>query len=311
MASVRSVMTSGPPRTPSAPPAANAPPQLPAVSWGTVGHVPDEDDEVPDITAAYWFLRGGQAYVDCTVQPSGSRCVARVNMDGMYEPLSFGDRVILLHANGDMSSSMVLGKMHDDSDPMPATVAGMPTDGPVLDPTDKTRLAGRVQFVRPKPDCVLAIETTGTGDVVIHSGAGIELRAGASGWVVIGGQHVVLGDVVQIPPIPGQMVGEDETPAVPFIPPPGELGANPTDPPYEGFMDAVIRARDAYQSNAIIDPVFWIYLEALAVFVELIAATPPIAAVLAGPLAAFQAIPRPTALTANAMTASSRVEARG
>jgi hypothetical protein len=52
-------MTSGPPRTPSAPPAANAPPQLPAVSWGTVGHVPDEDDEVPDITGEDFVVEEG------------------------------------------------------------------------------------------------------------------------------------------------------------------------------------------------------------------------------------------------------------
>lgn len=287
-------------------------PPLPTISWATVGHEQPED-EVPDITAAYWFMRGGQAYVECTIQPGGGQVVARVNMDGCYEPLSFGDRVCLLHIGGDPNASLVMGKVHDDSDPMPETVAGMPMSGVVIDPADSTRTSSRVQFIRPKPDCVLAVETTGTGDILIHSEAGVSIKAGAAGFVHIDGQQVVLGQGPATPPVPGQMVGEEETPAVPFVPYGGAPTGYATNPPYAGLLDAIVRAGDAMQSTPGLDPAFFAYVTAVDVFLKAIAAVPAISAALVAALAAYQvAVPTPpTAIKSRAMTACQHVEARG
>lgn len=70
MAITRSVTTSGPPRisgpTPTPSGGSGAAP-MPGAMHATIGHVVD-DHGLPDETIAYWFLRGGQAYVECTLQ---------------------------------------------------------------------------------------------------------------------------------------------------------------------------------------------------------------------------------------------------
>lgn len=284
-------------------------PQLPAVAWGTIGHGADEDD-VTDTTAAYWFIRDGQAYVDCTLQPSGALVVARVNMADSYEVMGFGDRVLVVHSNGDPQSSTIIGKYHDQRDPLPDRVAGMQIAGDDIDPSDRTTFAKRVQFIQPRPGVVLAIETQTTGDILIHSAAGTSIKA--TGYVHIDGAQVVLGASPVGPPTPGEVVGEDETPAVPFTPAAGQVTAYNTNPPYAGLIDAVVRAGDQLQSTPGLDPKFFTYVTAVDVLLKAICAAGPIAAILAAPLAAYQvAVPTPpTEIKSRAKTACQRVEAR-
>ncbi len=126
---------------------------MPGAMHATIGHVADEDED-DEGTTAYHFLRGGQAYVECTLQPSGGRVVARVNVADSYEVFSFGARVSLLALNGDPNAAVLAGKLHDDNDPIPASVAGnsIPVEGPVFDADTNARFARRVQFIQAAPD---------------------------------------------------------------------------------------------------------------------------------------------------------------
>lgn len=284
---------------------------LPAISWGTVGHRTPAD-EGPDDTIAFWFIRGSQAYVECTLEPGGGHIVARVNMDGGYEVLSFGDRVVLMHCNGDPNSSVIVGKLHDDGDPLPASLAGgsIPTDGPVFDPDTNARFARRVQFIQATPDSVLVLETRGAGDLILHSSAGMALRA-PSGYVLIDGQHIVLGEGPAVAPTPALVTGDASTPGAAFLPPESPPLVNATSPSYEGFADGVVRAKDRYQATPAIDPVFFTHQTALETLVLAVAAVPLISAATAPAVAAYQLVPKPDGITSAAMSASQDVEVRG
>lgn len=305
MAVVRMYKTGGPAALSGAGASSTPAPGVPAISWATVGFEADPDE--PDATAAYWFIRGGQAYVECTLQPSGEQIVARVNMDGGYEVLSFGDRVVVMHANGDKQSSTIIGKLHDDEDPMPATVAGMPVEGAVFDPTTNARFARRVQFIAAKPGVVVAIESRGTGDVVLHAAAGVSIVGGSS--VHVDAAQVVLGAAPATPAVPGEVIGEQETPAVPFAPALDSPVVYATEPPYTGILHGAVRAKDVLQSTVGLDPAFWAHLLAQHTFVTALATLNPVT--IAAALTAYQAVPVPTTLTSRAVTASQRVSVRG
>jgi len=282
---------------------------MPGAMHATIGHVADEDED-DEGTTAYHFLRGGQAYVECTLQPSGGRVVARVNVADSYEVFSFGARVSLLALNGDPNAAVLAGKLHDDNDPIPASVAGnsIPVEGPVFDADTNARFARRVQFIQAAPNTVFVLETRGTGDVVVHSGAGVSIKAG-DGYVLIDGGHIVLGAGALVAPVPATVVGEDEEAGAPMLPPIPEPGGNATEPPYAGIAHGLVRASDAYQSNAAIDPVFFTYLAALEALVAALAAIPLISAAATPALAAFQLVPKPTGLTSQAMSAAQAVSA--
>lgn len=285
---------------------------MPGALHATIGHKA-EDDEPDDATTAYWFLRGGQAYVECTLQPGGGQVVARVNVADSYEVFSFGARVSLLALNGDPNASVIAGKLHDDRDPIPASVAGgsVPVEGPVFDPDTNARYARRVQFIQSAPNTVFVLETRGTGDVVVHSGAGVSIKA-AGGFVLVDGDHVMLGASAQAAPAPATVMGEDEQAGAPMLPPEIEQSVNATDPLYEGYAYGLVRASDRYQSTAGIDPAFFTYLTAIDTLVAFIAGSPELVAVAPGlvaALAAFQAVPKPASLTSAAMSASQAVSA--
>jgi hypothetical protein len=312
MAITRSVTTSGPPRisgpTPTPSGGSGAAP-MPGAMHATIGHVVDEDG-LPDETIAYWFLRGGQAYVECTLQPGGGQVVARVNVADSYEVFNFGDRVSLIACNGDPNAAMIVGKLHDDNDPLPASVAGgsIPVEGPVFDEGTNARFARRVQFIQSNPNTVFVLETRGSGDIVAHSGAGVLIKA-AGGYVLVDGDHIVLGAGPEVAAVPETVVGEEPAPGAPMLPPIPEPGGNLTEPPYEGIAHGLVRASDPYQSNAAIDPVFFTYVTALETLVAALAAIPAISAAAAPALAAFQAVPKPTSITSAAMSAAQAVSA--
>jgi len=311
----RTFNTGGPPRlsAPAAPPGGAGTPALPAIAWATVGLEPDPDDPTPDATIAFWFIRGNQAYVECTLQPSGSHTVARVNMDGGYEVLAFGDRVVLGCSNGDPNSTVILGKLHDDGDPLPEKLAGdtIPVAGPEFDPSTKAKFASRVQFIRSTADTVLVLETTGAGDLVLHSAAGLSIRA-PGGYVMVDGQHIILGDSPEVATVPGMVVGEEATPGVPFLPPQSDIGTTDTIPPYEGYLDGLVRARDKFQVNSTNDPEPFLYWQALDVIVNALLTVPEVLVAIAPAIVVWQALglSPPTKLTSEAMSASQRVEAR-
>jgi hypothetical protein len=311
----RTFNTGGPPRlsAPAAPPGGAGMPALPAIAWATVGLEPDPDDPTPDATIAFWFIRGNQAYVECTLQPSGGTVVARVNMDGGYEVLAFGDRVVLACANGDPNSSVIIGKLHDDGDPLPEKLAGdsIPVAGPEFDPSTKAKFASRVQFIRSTADTVLVLETTGAGDLVLHSAAGLSIRA-PGGYVMVDGQHIILGASPEVATVPGMVVGEEATPGVPFLPPQSDIGTTDTIPPYEGYLDGLVRARDKFQVNSTNDPEPFLYWQALHVIVNAILTVPEVLVAIAPAIVVWQALglSPPTKLTSEAMSASQRVEAR-
>lgn len=312
---VRNFNTGGPPRlsAPAAPPGGAGMPALPAIAWATVGLEPDLDDPTPDATIAFWFIRGNQAYVECTLQPSGGTVVARVNMDGGYEVLAFGDRVVLACANGDPNSSVIIGKLHDDGDPLPEKLAGdtIPVAGPEFDPSTKAKFASRVQFIRSTADTVLVLETTGAGDLVLHSAAGLSIRA-PGGYVMVDGQHIILGASPEVATVPGMVVGEEATPGIPFLPPQSEIGFTDTIPPYEGYLDGLVRARDKFQVNNTNDPEPFLYWQALDVIVNAILTVPEVIVAIAPAIVVWQALglSPPTKLTSEAMSASQRVESR-
>lgn len=312
MAMVRNLTTGGPSRisgpTPNPGDGAGIP-QMPAVMHATIGHEQDPD-EPPDLTTAYWFLRGGQAYVECTLQPSGGQVVARVNAADSYEPFKFGDRVTLIACNGDPNASMIIGKLHDDNDPMPSSVAGVPVEGAVFDPETNARFARTVQYLQGSPGTVMAFESR-EADMILHSGFGINVSA-PDGWIVMNGQHVVLGAPVQSPSQPGAIIGEEMTPSAPFLPPLSVPHTTGTTPPYDGLRDSIVRAQDKFQATNVTDPTFFAYLTALDAIITAIAGMPELVAVAPGLtalLTTFQAVPKPAGITCEAMSASQTCEA--
>ncbi len=239
------------------------------LSYGIVGH------EEP--SPAYVEIRNGQAWVEVTMRPEGDEIVARLGLpsagaaSGWFLPLSFGCRVVLELVDGDPNGAIIVARLNDEECALPATACGVSTGaGGIID--EAAAPAPAWQFSVLPSGQLLAIETQGTGDVMIYSGASMEFKTGgATNRIHLNGP-VSLGEGPVSAPVGGTVLpgGKDApaTPMVSHVPAPfaPTLGVPPDGiDAYTGtFADAVVRAKEAYQSNIAIDPNFWAKLVAIA-----------------------------------------------
>lgn len=224
--------------------------------------------------------------------------------------LHLGQTVLLGFVNGDPSNAYLIGIVDVVSDGIPDTVCRITTGA---------ALAGDVD-VQPPPMVPLpllawAVTSDGRpwaleagGDVLVHSKAGMELRAAGTVHVAA---PMAVGFGFTAPPVAPtagvEDVGTGEMPGIPGAAAPPNPISNPTTPPYAGDQDAVVRAKDAFQSNMAIDNVFWTWVVALEAFLTVVGGGNP--ATFAAAYATYTAVPKPQGLTSLAKSASQLLRA--
>ena len=160
-------------------------PQHNFISYGTVGHYDD--------TPAYARIEDGDVLVEVTLLPAGDEITARIDFDsvdggGAYMPLSFGQRVVIAFPNGDSGEAVIIGRCSDRSWPFPPEVSEIPT-------SKNGKNAPCFAFLKTQDGQLLAIETGTNADIVIHSGASIQLKCTPSSQNLITGRTHIGSDV--------------------------------------------------------------------------------------------------------------------
>jgi hypothetical protein len=263
-------------------------------------------------------IEGRKALIDVTYQTgcSGDVAIAEVSPQ-LLGRLKVGSVVRLALVNGDPNNAYVDDVVDVSGDGYPDTVCGVMTGAELASDIDT-----EVPPAAPVPlwtwtttgaGRLWALETGAGGDVLIHSGAGMEVVADV---VQIRGK-VVIGSGMLTPPV-GRMAGvEDveggEVPGVAAVPQPLNLIQTGTVPPYVGDQDSVVRVVDRYQVSAGTDQAFmqWlaslgVYLAALDVYLAVVAGLNPVA--IAAAKLIFDAVPKPgvppTTIISEAMSGS-------
>jgi hypothetical protein len=222
-----------------------------------------------DPNPQYVRLENGQPWVEVRMEPEGDEIVARLAIPGagtgagQYFPLEFGCRVILDLPDGDPQRAVIVGRLWDETCHMPGEVAGVTTNADSAR-GETTAIAPAWSFQRLPNGQLLAIETGTGGDVLIHAGASMHLKCGSSGAVHIDGA-VHLGVSPTTAPVGAQVGPAGETipgvPAVPNVPVPFVATSAP---PYVGFEDGIIRAKDGVAANITTDPAFFVWVTAVS-----------------------------------------------
>lgn len=246
--------------------------------YGKVGHV-DDLTQLPEPNPQFIRIEQGLVLVEVTMEPGGDQIIARLGMCDAgfqvadYVPLSFGCRVLLELVNGNPQNAVIMARLSDLACPLPPVVAGVQTGAAGAVAPDVGVPAPLWRFIRLGPGQIMAIETQVGGDVLIHSGASMELKTtlpAPTARIHLNGA-VSMGVGPTVPPV-GATVGPAGTaipgvPAIPHIPIPA-LPSIPAPPltivPYVGNEDGVIRSKDAVQSHAGVDPSYWTWLLAVS-----------------------------------------------
>lgn len=268
-------------------------------------------------------IEGRKALIDVTYQTGCSGDVAVAEVSPMLlGRLKVGSVVRLALVNGDPNNSYIDDVVDVAGDGYPDKVCGVMTGAELANDIDtEAPPAAPVPlwtWTTTGEGRLWALQTGAGGDVMIHSGAGMEILADT---VQIKGK-VVIGSGMLTPPL-GRMAGvEDveggEVPGAAAVPQPEVVIQTATEPPYVGDQDAVVRVKDRYQASAGTDPtaityitVQAAYLTALEALVAVIAGSVALNAIdpaLATALATFQAVPKPgdppTTITCEAMSGS-------
>lgn len=250
---------------------------------------------LPEPNPSYVRIEQGQVFVEVTEEPSGEQLVARLALPGAglnsawFVGLEFGCRVLLEYESGTTQQAVIVGRFNDFQCQIPAVAAGVQTGAAGAQAPLVGVPAPTWSFLVLPPGRLLAIETGVGGDILIHSGASVELKTLASGAVHANGRSV-LGAGPLTPPV-GSTVGPGGTeipgaPAVPFVDTqvPTVVPRPPaTIVPFVGTANAIIRQKDDVQSHIGVDPAFWAWVIAVSanpiVAAGLAAAgvTPPVA----------------------------------
>lgn len=268
-------------------------PQRNFLNWGKVGYI-DALTTLPEPTPNFVRIENGQVLVECTVEPSGDKIVARLGLDGAgegfgeYTPLTFGCRVVIEFIKGNPGNAVITARVHDGNCRMPDDVAGVIT-GAVASPVRGVPAPAPMwKFIKLGIGQLLAIETQAGGDILMHSAGQVEIKCGdlpTDGIHLNGTTH--LGAAPVTPPVGATSGPAGETipgvPAVAFVP----IPATPSTPappntiaPYVGNADGIIRAKDGVQSTAAVDPAFWTWILAVhahPLIGPIIGVPPPIA----------------------------------
>lgn len=298
----------------------------------------DESSGVPEVAIATvmsedgdeeWArVEGRKAYVEVRLESGGSSgnfTIAECPIS-VLDQLGVGSVVLLVLVNGDPSHSYIVGLVHVLDDGLPDEVAGIETgaaaaaeidvEDPPIAPLPLMR------WIKTDEGRHLALETGAGGDLVMHAAASVELKAGSAVHmpaVVHVGRALVTRPRARMSGAPSQQDGEvPGAPGEAYQPP---QYTHPTSPAYQGPADAVVRAKDAYQSVAAVDGTFWTWMAALKVYQEATEAYLSALSTLnpgtiglaktAFELAAgaFAAVPRPDSLLSRAMAASGALTA--
>jgi hypothetical protein len=283
---------------------------MPGATHLALATVGGGDDE-PEIWAR---IQGRKVLVNVVLQTGGSgdEVVAECDPAWLGE-LHPGAVVLLGLVNADPNNSYILARVDIDSDGVPDEVCGVSTGAAIaadIDVTPEPIVPLPLwSWVRTRDGRLYALETGAGGDLLLHSGASVELKA--AGQVHVSGPMVV-GAGLATPPI-GAMAGVEDVadgtvPGVPGVPDPPTPHANPTTPPYAGDADAVVRAKDQIQSGMAVDPAFWLHAAAVDTFLVAVSSLNP--ATIAAAKLIFDAVPKPTSVTSAAVTASQALRAK-
>lgn len=276
------------------------------IAVATVGH----EGEVSD----RWISeQSGQILVEITYRTPnpGQRGRARVSAGFAYLDLVLGEQVVIAKVGGNDTHGVIFARVNDLVRPLPARVAGIDT-GPEAPQRGDQSAGPAFSFLRTRPGRMLAVQTGALADVLVHSGAGVEIRGGA---IHLDGA-VHLGSGFTTPPVPPAITATDipdtgagagvlpGAPGAPHVPIPS---VNPTTPPYAGPGTGVVRAKDRYQATFAGDPGLFLWLTVLDVFLKAVATLNPVT--IAAATVVYNAVPMPTSITSAAMSASLRVNA--
>lgn len=248
-----------------------SPPQRTFISRGVVGHY-DALTGAPEPNPAYVRLEQGLVLVEVTLEPAGDQIVAELAIpdsapgSGSYIGIAFGANVVVELVNGSPQNAVIIATLNNQASPLPPVVCGVQTGAAQANAPQVGIPAPQWQFVKLPTGQLLAIETGPNGDVLIHSGASVEVRASPAGAIHLNGR-VALGGIPIAPPV-GATTGPagtviPGTPAIaqPFVPAAlAPIPAAPAPVPFVGMPDSIIRAKDGVQSYALIDPDFWLWI---------------------------------------------------
>lgn len=264
------------------------------VELGRIGH----EDQNPE-----WMTIIGQSHYVEVMLRDGEEIVARVG-ESVHD-LAMGDTVVVVFVDGDPQQAVVTSRVHDNAAPLPASVAGVSTGAAPTSAEGVTAPARTFHFVRTRDGRCFALETGAGGDILLHSGAGVHVKAETThieGTVHLGAGPVSGPTGSVVAPANG------ETPGVPMVPRVPVPLVNTTIPPYGGDRDAVVRASDEYQSNITIDSIYWTKMLGLETMLLTWANLLPL---FKPAHDIYVAIPVPVKIDSKAKTASPRVTAGG
>lgn len=292
---------------------------IPGVNYLAVATIGYEDEQ----SDAWISIRSGQLLVEVTYRTgnSGQRGRCRVAAGLRFDDLEVGEQVLVGYVGGSDVHGVIICSLNHVTWPVPVSVAGLQTGGATANELYAEGPGPAFTFMRTRAGRPLAFESGQLADLLLHSGASVEIKGAAIHLAGI----VHLGSGFASPPVPPTIAqqqapdtgaGEGVLPGAiggVHVPP---VGGNPTTPPYVGAATGLVRAKDRYQSNAAVDPPFWAYflaldtlVNALSTFVLAIASLNPAtiaAAKVVYDLAkvAFNLVPKPQDQTSAAMTAS-------
>jgi hypothetical protein len=246
------------------------------VELATVGFLDDED--MPEQTPAFIRLEQGERIAELTTR-TGDKITARVAC-GLQ--LRAGQQVVVVFPDGDPTLGVILVGLDDLLNPTASSCAGVSTGASVATQKGTRPPAPTFAYQRLDEGRCYAVQTQGTGDILLHSGASVHLRASTTGALHLDGT-THLGVAPLSPPSGSRVApGSEEipgAPATPYLPEPyapaGAQGQAPV--PYLGLADGIVRARDLFQSNVTVDPTAWAWYIGVDAFVRAaVPALPPL-----------------------------------
>lgn len=239
----------------------------------TVGH-----DESLDRWIA---VESGQVLVEVTYRTGtiGARGRCRVAAGVMFGDLVLGEQVVVAKVASNDSHAIIVGRLNDLARQLPGTVAGVDTGAG--DATGRGDQAGGPMFTfwRGRDGRLLAVQTGARADLLVHSGAGVEVKAGDTSAIHLNGlTHLAASwaaapapptiTAADVPDLPEVGAGAGVLPGVPGVPYVAALSETLTDPPYLGPQDGIVRAKDPYQSTFGTDATWWFYVDGLDLMVQ-------------------------------------------
>jgi hypothetical protein len=254
-------------------------PQQPSCDLATVGYTDPVTGE-REATPAWVRLEQGEVLVEITTA-NGDEIVARIDSGVQYLALAYGCQVVVVYPDGDETLATIVARCPSMVQPIPSSVAGISTGAAGATEKGVHVPAMAWTFTRLPDGQMLAIETGSDGDIVVHGGASIELRAAST--IHLNGR-VALGVGPTLAPTGAIVAAAGETlPGVPMVPAiDTPFVAAPVPPntivPFTGTEHSILRAKDDIESSAARDPGFWAWLALVGAnpLISALAGVPPV-----------------------------------